>query len=73
MAKSVVQFEVTSEHPCQIPVIGEFAAGETKVLDAATIELFEKNFGYPVGQARFTRSVTFTAKLINVPDEKKEA
>jgi hypothetical protein len=59
-----VVFEVTSDRPCQIPVIGEFEAGETKVLDDATVELFKINYGYPVGSGRFASWVTLTATLV---------
>lgn len=64
-----VVFEVTSDRPCQIPVIGEFEAGETKVLDDATIQLFKDNYGYPVGAGKFANWITFTATLVAEEDE----
>lgn len=63
MAAVKVQFEVTSEHPCQIPVLGEFAAGETKVIDDFTLEMFEKNYGYKLGSGQFPIWVTCKALL----------
>jgi len=64
-----VQFEVTSDNPCQIPVIGEFEAGETKVLSDYTIELFEKINGYKVGGAKFAPSVHFVVKVFDETEE----
>jgi len=67
-----VQFEVTSEHPCQIPIIGEFAAGETKVIDDYTLELFEVNYGYKLGASSFARSITCVARVIEDSEPVKD-
>jgi hypothetical protein len=58
-----VQFEVSSDNSCQIPVIGEFAPGETKVLTDYQVELFEKIYGYKIGKAKFAPSVHFAVKV----------
>lgn len=70
---SKVVFEVTSDRPCQIPVIGEFEAGETKVLDDATVELFKVNYGYPVGAGRFASWISCVARIEeDAPDTSAE-
>jgi hypothetical protein len=56
-------YEVTSEQPCQIPVLGTFEAGETKVVDETLQHLFEANFGYKLGSARFPVSVRCTVSV----------
>jgi len=63
-----IQFEVRSEYPCQIPTVGEFVAGETKVLSAHTLELFEKINGYKIGKGNFAPSVVLTARVIEEQD-----
>jgi hypothetical protein len=72
-----VQIEVTSQHPCQIPVVGTFEAGETKIIDDVTLQLFEMNYGYKLGAGRFASWVDCTARLIYpevevVPEETEE-
>lgn len=64
-----VRHEVTSEHPCQIPVLGVFEAGETKEVTPEQLYLFEQNMGYKLAAARFAPSITFTVHLEEVPDE----
>jgi len=71
MTVTGVRFEVTSQHPCQIPVIGEFTAGETKVLSPDQIELFEKIYGYKLGVAKFPVHTTCTA-ILEYEDEDDE-
>jgi hypothetical protein len=67
----MVKIEVTSEHPCQIPVLGVFEAGETKVIDEATQKLFELHYGYPVLSGHYPKSVQCVATVES--DEAEEA
>lgn len=64
-----VVFEVTSEHPCDIPVLGTFEAGETKVVDDLTAEMFQLQYGHQVGASNFPAWVTCTARVETVQDE----
>ena len=75
-----VKYTVTSEHPCQIPVLGTFEAGETKEIDDNTVTSFETIFGYKLGSGKFPTWVSLTVALESeeveqedVTDETEEA
>lgn len=48
-----MKIQITSDQPCEIPVLGRFAAGETKLIDEDTQRLFELQFGYKVSAGNF--------------------
>ena len=58
-----VEYEVTSEHPCQIPVLGTFEAGETKEIDDLTLTQFEAIMGHKLGASRLPTWAKLTATL----------
>jgi len=58
-----VGFEVTADQPCQIPVIGEFEAGETKVVDADRQLHFERILGYKLQKGVWPTWVHLTTVL----------
>jgi hypothetical protein len=58
-----VTFEVTAEHGCQIPVLGEFKAGETKTVTDDQIQLFPLHLGYSLAKANFPPWVHLSAVL----------
>lgn len=49
-----LKIEVTSGTAGQIPVLGEFEAGETKVIDADTQIRFEATMGHKVAAGTYT-------------------
>jgi hypothetical protein len=61
-------FEVTAERECQIPVIGEFEAGETKQITDDQLYLFPIHLGYPLAKANFASWVKLTAVLTEKED-----
>lgn len=63
---------ITSEHPCFIPVIGTFEAGETKVVDEATLNKFEQESGIKLASGRFAPWVTLEVSLVDVPANETE-
>jgi hypothetical protein len=68
-----VQFEVTSEHPCQIPGLGTFEGGDTIEVDDFLRHNFKAHNGVDIVDANFTRSVTLRAILTDVPESGEEA
>jgi hypothetical protein len=59
----MLKIEITSEHGGQIPVLGTFEPGETKVIPEHTQMQFEAVYGYPVAQGFFTAGVTCTLTI----------
>jgi hypothetical protein len=62
-----LQVEVTSGQAGQIPVLGEFAAGETKVIDAETLERFEACMGHKLAAGSFSGGSKCVVTIL--PDE----
>jgi hypothetical protein len=69
----MVHFEITSEKECLITAIGEFAAGETKLVDEAQAAFFKSYNGYSLAEANFPEFVkveTVTEKSAEKPIKK---
>jgi hypothetical protein len=62
------KIEVTSQNGGQIPVLGTFEPGETKVIDELTQHQFRDVYGYPVTAGHYvggvTCSVTFEEEAV---------
>jgi hypothetical protein len=63
----MVSFEVTAEEAVLIDGIGEFEAGETKVVTPEEAEYFRVRHGYSLAEANFPESVTVS--VISENDE----
>lgn len=63
-----VGFEVTADQPCQIPVIGEFEAGETKQVTSDQETHFERVLGYRLPAGVWPTWVHLTAVLTEKED-----
>jgi hypothetical protein len=62
-----LQVEVTSGQAGQIPVLGEFEAGETKVIDEETLQRFEAVMGHKLAAGSFSGGSKCVVTVI--PDE----
>jgi hypothetical protein len=68
-----VQFEVTSEHPCQIPGLGTFEGGDTIKVDDFLMHNFRAHNNVDLVDANFAPSVKLRAILVDVPESGEEA
>jgi len=68
----MIKYTVTASSSCQVPGIGEFAAGETKELTGDQMQLFEALLGYPPQKGLWSGAAKLTAELLP-DDEPKEA
>ena len=58
-----MKVEATSRDGGQIPMLGTFEPGETKVIDELTQAQFEANYGYKVTAGNYTAGVTCCVTL----------
>jgi hypothetical protein len=63
-----VGYEVTADQPCQIPVIGEFEAGETREVTADQEMHFERILGYKLQTGAWPTWVHLTTVLTEKED-----
>jgi len=64
-----VEFEVTSEHPCQIPGLGTFEGGDTIKVTPFLQANFRAHNNVSLTDARFAPSVKLRAILVEVDED----